>query len=103
MTQYNVCMASGANIAGKRRLVVVLQHRVLDDLVTVVTAPLYSVNELERVRQLRPVVEIAGTEFLVAIDRLAFLPRRQLGAPIANLQEHEYQLRKALDLGYSGF
>ena len=103
MKQYDVCSTSGPGIAGGARLVLVLQHRLLSDLDTVVVAPLFRASELDAVRQLRPTVSIEAGDYVIAIDRMASLPRRLLGKAVANLSPMDYEIRKALDLIFSGF
>ena len=41
--------------------------------------------------------------YVVAVDRLASLPARQLAAPVANLETSRYELTKALDFLFAGF
>ena len=109
MKQYDVCPAAGHGLnvgtgsPASRRYVVVLQHRVLSDLETVVVAPLFPAGQLPPIRNLRPAISIERRDYLVAIDRLASLPKRQLRAPVASMDAMDYDLRKALDLVFAGF
>ena len=102
LNQFDVCLIK-AKGAGSNRLVVVLQHRVLSDLATVVVAPLYRIEDLPAISQLRPVVRIGNQDYVMAVDRMASLPVAQLGPSSKNLIDMDYQIRKALDLVFSGF
>jgi len=103
MKRFDVCAATGPGLSGRGRLVVVLQHEHLDQLANVVVAPLFAKDELDHIARLRPIVLIARKKYVVAVDRLASLPRRQLGAPVANLESARYELINALDFLFAGF
>lgn len=103
MKRFDVCPASGLGIAGRRRLVVVLQHEHLDVLGTLVVAPLFLTRELDAIVRLRPLVVVTGRSYLIAVDRLASLPTRQLGTPVASLESSRYELINALDFLFAGF
>jgi hypothetical protein len=46
---------------------------------------------------------VTGRSYLVAVDRLASLPTRQLGTPVASLESSRYELINALDFLFAGF
>ena len=103
MKRFDVCPATGAGVAGRGRLVVVLQHEHLSQLGNVVVAPLFAHGELEAIDRLRPVVVVDARPYVVAVDRLASLPTRQLRSPVANLESARYDLINALDFLFAGF
>jgi toxin CcdB len=103
MKRFDVCPASGPGVAGRRRLVVVLQHEHLSQLANVVVAPLFVEDEMDAVDRLRPLVIVEAQTYIVAVDRLASLSTRQLGAPVANLEGSRYELINALDFLFAGF
>jgi toxin CcdB len=103
MKRFDVCPASGLGVAGRKRLVVVLQHDHLSVLGSLVVAPLFLQRELEAIARLRPLVIVTGRSYLVAVDRLASLPTRQLGTPVENLEASRYELNNALDFLFLGF
>ncbi len=84
-------------------MVVVLQHEYLSQLGTVIVAPLFAEDELEPIERLRPHVRVGRKSYTVAVDLLASLPTRQLGAAVANLEKSRYELSNALDLLFAGF
>lgn len=85
------------------RLLVVLQHDILSDLQSFVVAPLYPVLGAGAVSRLRPIVRVGETDYMIAVDRLLTLERRELGPPVANAREHADAIKNALDLVFSGF
>jgi toxin CcdB len=102
MKQYDVCQASGLGVRGGNRLVLILQHDQLSQLATVVVAPLFTAKELRAIRQLHPMVQVYGQDYVVAIDRLASFPKMRLGDPVANFLSLDYEIRKALDFLFAG-
>jgi toxin CcdB len=103
MKRFDVCPATGPGVSGRGRLVVVLQHEHLSQLGNFVVAPLFAHGELEVIDRLRPVVVVVARNYIVAVDRLASLPTRQLGSPLANLESARYELVNALDFLFAGF
>jgi len=101
--QFDICTASGSGVAGSRRLVVVLQHHDFAELSGVIVAPMYATDELPALERLRPQTTFRRRAYVIAVDRLGSLPKRQLGAPVGNLEALRYELTKALDLIFSGF
>ena len=65
-------------------LVVVLQHHLLFDLITIVVAPLIEPRATEKSPRLRPTVLVSGVSFQVQIDRLAAIRHRFLTYYIYN-------------------
>ena len=102
MKQFDVCWATGSG-ADAKRLVVILQHHDIGALATVVVAPLYLPSELDVLERLRPTATVSGRRYIVAVDRLASIPKRQLGAAKDNLEPLRYELTKAIDLLLTGF
>jgi mRNA-degrading endonuclease toxin of MazEF toxin-antitoxin module len=103
MKRFDVCRAEGPGVGGKGRLVVILQHQHFDDLATIMVAPLYMVRELPAVERLRPTVSVGKRRYRAAVDRMAAIPRRQLGTAVANAESARYELLGAIDLLFSGF
>jgi hypothetical protein len=102
MSRFDVYRAKGPGIAGRERLVVVLQHRHLDDLETIVVA-LYRLGELPAVERLRPTVGIGRKRYRAAVDRMASIPKRLLGTVVGSAETSRYELLGAVDLIFSGF
>jgi toxin CcdB len=103
MKRFDVCPASGAGVAGRGRLVIVLQHEHLSQLGNVVVAPLFAKDELEVIERLRPRILVGRRSYIVAVDLVASLPVHRLGAPVANAESSRYDLINALDFLFAGF
>ena len=103
MKRFDVCRASGLGVAGKDRLVVILQHEHFVDLDSVVVVPLYGTRELPAVQNLRPEFKVDRRHFIAAVDRLASLPKQQLGPVVANAESIRFELLRAVDRLFSGF
>jgi len=102
MKRFDVCPLAGFDGPGKRRLVVVLQHEALESIDTTVVAPLFKPDEVPPVRLLRPLVTVGRQRLVVSVERLASVPRRQLGKAIGNLEVARYELLRATDFLFSG-
>lgn len=107
MRQYDVCpiapLGRHGRQSGRRQLVVVLQHQLLAALQSVVVAPLVEATEDVRFKRLRPALSVNGRDYVLAIDRLASVVRRELQDPVDNVSEHRDSIRNALDLLFVGF
>lgn len=99
MKRFDVCPL-GKTAGG--RLVVVLQHESLDDLTTTVVAPLFKQGDYRVVAGLTPVVTVGRQRLIVAVDRLASMPKRQLGKPVGSVAVAHDALIRAIDLLISG-
>lgn len=103
MKRFDVCPVRRSAIAGKERLVVVLQHDSFADLTTTIVAPLFKTTDYRVVDKLTPVVEFDGRRFVVGIDRLASVPKAELGRAVANLDASRFDLLRATDFLFTGF
>ncbi len=102
MEQFDVCR--NANGATKRRVpyLLVLQHKLLTDLATIVVAPLLPEGTFHPAARLHPVFEIDGKRMLLSTAELASVPKKILGAPITNLKDHRDEIIAAIDLVFTG-
>lgn len=103
MKQLDVCWASGLGAGRSRRLVVLLQHHDFDLIDSLIVAPLFLPSELPEVEKVRPCVKFKRRDYIVAIDRLAAVPKRRISPADGNLEPARYDLMKAIDLIFSGF
>lgn len=90
-------------IAGDR-LVLDLQSDV-PSLPTRVIAPLFPESpDLKAISILEPIFEIEGRRYVLHAGELAAVPASILhGLPVADMGAHEYAIRRALDMLFSGF
>jgi mRNA-degrading endonuclease toxin of MazEF toxin-antitoxin module len=103
MKRFDVCRASGFGIAGKGRLVVILQHEHFVDLDSVIVVPLYGARELPALINVRPEIKVDRQKLVAAVDRLASLPKQQLGPALTNAESVRFELLRAVDRLFSGF
>lgn len=102
MEQLDICRL-GANRNGRAGdLVVVLQHRMMDQLGTCVVAPVLPLSQLPIVDRLRPVVTLDGVDHVIAVDRLAAISRRAIGAQVGSAAPLRAAVIAALDLLFTG-
>ena len=85
------------------QFIVVLQDGFADVFETVVVAPLVLASELPALPRLRPRTSVAGTAYVIAIERLAALDRRSIGEAVADAGELRDEITRALDLLFTGF
>lgn len=103
MKQLDVCRLNSTSLTGRDRLVVVLQHADFEPLSGVLVAPLYAGDEVAFIERFRVRATINRRPHIIAVDRLASVPKRQLRGPVGNLDAKRYEIFKAIDLLLSGF
>ena len=85
-------------------LVVDLQSNLIETGTRVV-APLVPASEnLKAITRLEPVFEIGGKYLALHTAEMAAIPKKFLSRePKADLSAHEYEIKNALDMVFSGF
>ena len=101
--QFDVCTATVGPSRNPYCLVVVLQHPHVDQLGTLVVAPLYLAKDLPLVTHVRFTARIDRKSYVVAVDRVAAIPAKDLEKTITNLDKHRDQFSRAWDLLFFGF
>jgi toxin CcdB len=81
-----------------------IQSDLLDELDTRVVVPLYKSAALKGgiIKILTPGVEVDGKSYIAVTPQLAGIPRKALGAQVADLSERRYDIIAALDLLVTG-
>jgi toxin CcdB len=81
-----------------------VQSDLLDELDTRVVVPLYKSSSLRggAIRILTPTFELDGKRYVALTPQLAGIPRKALGAQVADLSERRYDIIAALDLIVTG-
>lgn len=81
-----------------------VQSDLIEDLGTRVVVPLYPVSAMkgEILRTLTPVFEIEDLQHVMMTPQLAGIPRKSLGAKVADLSPQRDQIIAALDLLITG-
>lgn len=54
-------------------------------------------------RTLNPVLRVAGANYVLSPAEIGSLPRKQLGAPVADLRESRQEIMAAVDFLFNGF
>jgi toxin CcdB len=98
MAQFHVYRISGD------RLLLDLQSDLIDTGTRVV-APLLPLSRgPQAIGRLEPILEIDGVAHVLHTAELAAIPAGLLkGRPIADLSVHDYEIKGALDMVFSGF
>lgn len=103
MKRFDICPARGVGVRGTDRLVALLQNEHFTDLDTAIVAPLYLVKDLPGIRHLRPEFRIGKKTYVIAVDRMASMPKANLGEPVASASDLHFELLRAADRLFSGF
>jgi toxin CcdB len=96
LRQFDICDLKGSG----GQLVVVLQHRILDGLSTVIVAPISSEQTI--IAKVRRPIEIEGETYVLQLDRIAAVPRSALGSFVGNLSADGDAIKDGLDLLFFG-
>lgn len=81
-----------------------VQSDLLESLGTRVVIPLYDAAVLEKgiIGTLTPRLRINGSSYVALTPELAGIPRKYLGAPVADCSDRRYEIIAALDLLLTG-
>lgn len=101
--QFDVCRLQDKRSGSPGRLVLILQHDVLDQFDTRIVAPLVPVDDSFTMRHAVVMVEIAGAQYAVAMQLMSSVPVRELGPRILNLDGQQAVFKRAIDLLFLGF
>jgi toxin CcdB len=81
-----------------------VQNDLLEDLGTRVVIPLYKAgaDDGQAIERLTPRVEVAGASYIAMTSELAGIPRKSLGAQVADLAHRRNAIVAALDFLFTG-
>lgn len=81
-----------------------VQNDLLEDLGTRVIIPLYkaAAEQDQAIEKLTPLVEIEGASYIAMTSELAGVPRKSLGAQVADLAHRRNDIVAALDFLFTG-
>jgi toxin CcdB len=99
MDQFDICPIRGS----RGYPVVILQHRLSQDLDTCVVAPLVPTSQLPVIERMRPLVRHKGRDHVIAVDRLAAVARRSIDKPIGSAAAQRDHIIAAIDLIFTGY
>ncbi|HKH45645.1 MAG TPA: CcdB family protein [Thermoanaerobaculia bacterium] len=81
-----------------------IQNDLLDDLETRVVVPLCPMSMMKgrTLRTLTPVLEIEGERFVMLTPQMAGIPKSELGAPVARVEQHRFEIIASVDFLLTG-
>lgn len=100
--QYDICKNPDRATRNRIPFFVVLQSDILSTLVTVIVAPLVPLASNVAIARLNPAIELQGKSYCITMQDLAGIPRKRLGAVVANVTERHTEFVAAVDLIFTG-
>jgi toxin CcdB len=81
-----------------------VQNDLLEELGTRVVVPLYKSSSLKGgiIKTLMPTIEVDGNTYTAVTPQLAGIPKKSLGAQVADLSARRYDIIAALDVLVTG-
>src|SRR5437764_13702453 len=100
MTQFTVYKNTRAAIP----FLLDIQNELLNGLETRVVVPLHPASALKGkvLKTLTPLLVIEGESFVMLTPQLAGIPKSELGAPVAQVQQYRAEIIAAIDLLVTG-
>jgi toxin CcdB len=89
-------------LKGAKRQVVVLQYPGLDTGASILVAPLFPARDLPELDGVTPRVSLDGEDYLVAVQQLAAVQRKDLGPVVWTLTDYEYSIANAINRLFFG-
>ena len=104
MAQFTAYRNSNAATRTTIPLLLDVQSELIATLDTCVVIPLYTETAMKGkiFKTLTPVLTIDGKRYVMVTPQLAGIPRKLLGAPVAELSSHRAEIMAALDMLVSG-
>jgi toxin CcdB len=102
VVQYDICKNPDNASRARVPYLVVLQSDLLSPLETAVVAPVMPERLSNSITKLNPVISINGTTYRVSMQDLAGIPRKRLGAVVANAGQQHLDFVAAVDLLFTG-
>lgn len=105
MRQLTVCRNLSPRTRADVPFLLVVQSDLLEDLATRVVVPLYrkSAQSPPPITRLMPELVVTGVAVIMQTPQLAGVAVRDLGEPVARLDEQREVILAALDLLFTGF
>jgi hypothetical protein len=77
--------------------ILVIQSRRLEDLGTLIAAPLFRSSETGPIGKVRPEIVVSETPYRIQFDRMAVLDKRDLADLVMDASPMEWAFKSALD------
>jgi len=104
MAQFTVCRNKNPQTRSAVPFLLDVQNDLLEELETRVVVPLRPLSAMKgkTLRTLMPVFEIEGESFVMLTPQMAGIPKSELGAPVARLEQHRFEIISAIDFLLTG-
>jgi toxin CcdB len=104
MPQFTVCRNKNLQTLSAVPFLLDVQNDLLSDLETRVVVPLSPVSVMKgrTLGSLMPVLEIEGERFVMLTPQMAGIPKSELGAPVARLEQYRFEIIAAIDFLLTG-
>lgn len=86
-----------------RKLAVILQTDLLDERETRVVAPLLGGKGLKMTPKLHLKISVGNKAYILATEKLSAIEKSEIASIVGSAADHEYDIRRALDIVFSGF
>ena len=86
-----------------RQLAVLLQSDLLDERETRIAAPLIPGKNVKITPKLHLKVSIGRKAYVLATEKLSAIERSEISAVLGSIADRDYEIRRALDIVFSGF
>lgn len=101
--QFDICQLATRQSSKEAVLVVVLQHDELDDLATLIVAPLLKDLPSESHPRLHPEIWLDGSRAFLFVERMSAVRRSVLASVVGNAHEEAWAIQRAIDIAFFGF
>lgn len=103
MRQFDVFENANTRSRAIAPYVVIVQSHLLDDLPTVVVAPLLRPHERPAYTYVSVELDVLGQSYVLSLAELAVMDRRALGRHVADVKAREDDIRRAIGRIFTGF
>jgi toxin CcdB len=86
-----------------RKLAVLLQSDLLDERQTRVAAPLIPNKDVKLTPKLHLKIMIGRKAYVLATEKLSAIDRSEIASVVGSIAARDYEIRRALDIVFSGF
>jgi toxin CcdB len=104
MPQFSVCRNKNPQTREAIPFLLDIQNDLLAGLETRVVVPLCPASAMQgrTLRTLMPILEVEGKSFFMLTPQMAGVPKGELGAPVAQLEQHRFEIIAAVDFLLTG-
>lgn len=97
MRQFDIIKLHGGQLG------VLLQCDLLDQRETRIVAPLIPSREVKFTPTLHLEIKIGRKSYLLATEKMSAIERGEVAAVVGSIADRDYEIRRALDIVFTGF